>query len=70
MESIFNELALYGSKNKCASTDNVFSKHRPSWPMLSISRNVRMSVRLSVRLFTFEVPFLPPIPEVECPIFF
>ena len=38
-----------------------FSKHRPSGPMLSISRNVRLSVDLSVdpsvRLFTFEVPF-------------
>ena len=39
-----------------------FSKHRPSGPMLSISRNVRpssirLSVRLSVCLFTFEVPF-------------
>ena len=27
-----------------------FSKHRPSGPMLSISRNVRLSVRLFVRL--------------------
>ena len=39
-----------------------FSKHRPSGPMLSISRNVRLSVcpsvRLSVCLFTFEVPFI------------
>ena len=38
-----------------------FSKHRPSGPMLSISRFVRLSVCLSVRLcvcvFTFEVPF-------------
>ena len=38
-----------------------FSKHRPSGPMLSISRNVRLSVcpsvRLSVCVFTFEVPF-------------
>ena len=25
MESIYNELALYGSKNECARTDNVFS---------------------------------------------
>jgi hypothetical protein len=25
MESIFIELALYGSKNECAKTDNVFS---------------------------------------------
>ena len=38
-----------------------FSKHRPSGPMLSISRNVlmfvRVSVCLSVCVFTFEVPF-------------
>ena len=38
-----------------------FSKHRPSGPMLSISRNVRLCVRLSVCLsvcpFTFEVLF-------------
>ena len=25
MESIYTELALYGSKNDCARTDNVFS---------------------------------------------
>ena len=35
----------------------LFSKHRPSGPMLSISLNVRLSVRLSVCVFTFEVPF-------------
>ena len=34
-----------------------FLKHRPSGPMLSISRNVHLSVCVSVRLFTFEVPF-------------
>ena len=34
-----------------------FSKHRPSEPMLSISRNFRLCVCLSVCLFTFEVPF-------------
>ena len=43
-------------------TDSMgFSKHRPSGPMLSISRNVRLSVcpsvRVSVCLFNFEVPF-------------
>ena len=40
--------------------------------MLSISRNVRLSVRLSVCVFTFEVPLnglLPPLPEVGCQIF-
>ena len=40
---------------------NKFSKHRPSGPMLSISRFVRLSVCLSVCpsvcVFTFEVPF-------------
>ena len=34
-----------------------FSKHRPFGPMLSISRFVRLCVCLSVRVFTFEVPF-------------
>ena len=39
-----------------------FSKHWPSGPMLSISRNVRpcvcgLCVCVSVRVFTFEVPF-------------
>ena len=42
-------------------TIKIFSKHRPSGPMLSISQFVRPSVRLyvcpSVCLFTFEVPF-------------
>ena len=35
----------------------LISKHRPSGPMLSISRNVRLSVHVFVCLFTFEVPF-------------
>ena len=41
------------------SYDNGFSKHRPSGPILSISWNVRLCVSflVSVRLFTFEVPF-------------
>ena len=38
-----------------------FLKHWPSGPMLSISQNVRLSVclcvRVSVCLFTFDVPF-------------
>ena len=34
-----------------------FLKHRPSGPMLSISRNVRLCVCPCVCLFTFEVPF-------------
>ena len=56
-----------------------FSKHRPSGPMLSISRFVRPSVCTSVRLsvclsvcsllrYRLTV-FLPPLPEVGCPIF-
>ena len=53
-----------------------FSKHRPSGPMLSISRNVCLSVCPSVRLFVCSLlryrlnVFLPPLPEVGCPIFF
>ena len=35
-----------------------FSKHRPSGPMLSISQNVRLCVRVFVCVFTFEVPFI------------
>ena len=52
-----------------------FSKHRPSGPMLSISRNVRLSVHVFVRLSVCSVlryclnVFLPPLPEVGCPIF-
>ena len=52
-----------------------FSKHRPSGPMLSISRNVRLSVHLSVRvpvcsLLRYRLTgFWPPLPEVGCPIF-
>ena len=46
---------------KPLSLEIYFSKHRPSGPMLSISRFVRLSVCPSVRpsvcLFTFEVPF-------------
>ena len=51
-----------------------FSKHLPSGPMLSISQNVRLSVRLCVCLsvcsllrYSLNV-FLPPLPEVGCPI--
>ena len=53
----------------------LFSKHRPSGPMLSISRNVRLCVRVSVRLFVCSLlryrlnVFLPQLPEVGCPIF-
>ena len=53
----------------------LFSKDRPSGPMLSISRNVRLSVRLCVRLSVCSLlryrltVFLPPLPEVGCPIF-
>ena len=42
---------------KSQNTMEQFSKHWPSGPMLSISRNVRLSVCPSVRVFTFEVPF-------------
>ena len=39
------------------SINVIFLKHRPSGPMLSISRFVRLSVCMCVCLFTFEVPF-------------
>ena len=54
---------------------NKFSKHRPSGPMLSISRNVRLSVCPSVCLCVCSLlryrllVFLPPLPKVGCPIF-
>ena len=49
----------------CGSAPSgAFSKHRPSGPMLSISQNVR----LSVRLYRLNV-FLPPLSEVGCTIF-
>ena len=53
----------------------IFSKHRPSGPMLSISRNVRPSVRVCVcpcvcSLLRYRLTvFLPPLPKVGCPIF-
>ena len=49
----------------------LFSKHRPSGPRLSISRFVHMSVCLSVcSLLRYRLTvFLPPLPEVGCPIF-
>ena len=58
----------------CAETVN-FSKHRPSWAMLSISGNVRLRVRVSVRLCVCSLlryrlnVLLPPLTEVGCPLF-
>ena len=55
--------------------ENQFSKQRPSRPMLSISRNVRLCVRLSVCLSVCSLlryrltVFLPPLPKVGCTIF-
>ena len=52
-----------------------FLKHWPSGPMLSISQNVRLSVCVSVCPFVCSLlryrlnVFLPPLPEVGCPIF-
>ena len=52
-----------------------FSKHRPSGPMLSISRFIRLYVCLCVCLSICSLlkyrlnVFLPPLPEVGCPIF-
>ena len=59
------------SSVSCQVSD-FFSKHRPSGPMLSISRNVRLSFCGSVGLFTFEVPFngiFARLPEAGCQIF-
>ena len=58
---------------KMASGENYlqFSKHWPPGPMLSISRNVRLSVCPSVGSllrYCLNV-FLPPLPKVGCPIF-
>ena len=52
----------------------LFSKHRPSGPILSISRNVHMcvcvSVCPSVHFLRYRLTvFLPPLPKVGCPIF-
>ena len=50
-----------------------FSKHRPSGPMLSISRFVHMCVCLCVWIFWYRcfslrlTVFLPPLLEVKCP---
>ena len=51
-----------------------FQSIGPLGAMLSISRNIRLSVRLSVRLTVCSLlryrlnVFLPPLPEVGCPI--
>ena len=53
----------------------LFSKHRPSGPMLSISQNVHMFVCVCVCLSVCSLlryrltVFLPPLPKVGCPIF-
>ena len=46
----------------------LFSKHQPSGPMLSISRNVRPSVCVYVcSLLRYRLTvFLPPLPKVGC----
>ena len=48
-----------------------FSKHWPSGPMLSISRNVHMCVCVCVcSLLRYPLTvFLPPLRKVGCPIF-
>ena len=67
-----NSCIFYAFQNKVrlAST-NLFSKHQPSGPMLSISQNVRLSVCVCVcSLLRYRINvFLPPLPEVGCQIF-
>ena len=59
--TIFRCVWLFQKKIPFPPHPNHFSKHRASGPMLSISRNVRLSVCPSVCpsvcVFTFEVPF-------------
>ena len=72
-------LAIYSATVQCGKSMLEFSKHRPSGPMLSISRNVRLSVcpsvSLSVCLFVCSLlryrlaVFLPPLPKIGCQIF-
>ena len=68
---------LYSSKHSNYSM-SFFSKHRPSWPMLSISQNFHLCVCvcvclcacLFVHFLSYRLTvFLPPLPEVGCPIF-
>ena len=70
---LWNEASV--STNRMQSNITSFSKHRPSGPMLSISQLVRLCVCLCVRpcvcsLLRYRLNvFLPPLPEVGCPIF-
>ena len=69
---MFIVMNWYTTKTKTSLT---FSKHRPSGPMLSISRNIHMCVCLSVCLSVCSLlryrltVFLPPLPEVGCQLF-
>ena len=59
VEVIFTVLVTNISNTQCkwAHTRCYFLKHRPPWPMLSISWFVHTFVCLCVCVFTFEVPF-------------
>ena len=48
---------------------NKFSSNRPTGPIRSSSRNVRLSVYLSLFMWYILRPILPPLPEVGCPKF-
>ena len=58
MESIYTKLALYGSKNLCARTDNVFSQYLRSamtrFPFVFVIQE------LYVVTSTFVEQFIPP----------
>ena len=65
-------ITSYWNLLKYCKDSSVFSRHRPSGPMLSISDlSVYLSVCLSVcSLLRYRLNvFLPPLPEVGCPVF-
>ena len=73
--TLYNTTLYYTTPKSAKIVQIEFSKHWPSGPMLSISRNVRPSVCLSVCLCVCSLlryrltVFLPPLPKVRCPIF-
>ena len=71
----FRPFLVFCSYFRKLNFKNSFSKHRTSGSMFSISQNVRLSVCVSVCLCVCSLlryrltVFLPPLPEVGCPLF-